>query len=329
MFNDEKEYKEYLDRQKVNISHLDEENYFKHAENGEIIIDKQDFQVSALDVERYTNCIKWILLKDQKTMALLKRPFGDIYRNLDKRQYDISVYNNILLPQIAKQFQNKSAMYYLVKGNKASRNIKNILTLDFKRKNEELIYGEDILEETDGDINELNIEKIIGAIDKYLNEKGFKHQDIDIIKKDFVKQSIFNRFVKQADENNHNWGILVNKKEERARMAPVYDLDCCCDVGPLKKHKRKTNDGNTTNMQGFFEDFGSHNWFNMYIKELLEDFDINKAIEKAKKETGIEIPENIKDYYKTFFGERFYELKGAYQNYLNEKTNENEKNQVR
>lgn len=67
----------------------------------------------------------------------------------------------------------------------------------------------------------------------------------------------------------------------------------------------------------------------MYIKELLEDFDINKAIEKAKKETGIEIPENIKDYYKTFFGERFYELKGAYQNYLNEKTNENEKNQVR
>ena len=67
-----KEYKEYLDRQKVNISNLDEENYFKHAENGEIIIDKQDFQVSALDVERYTNCIKWILLKDQKTMALLK-----------------------------------------------------------------------------------------------------------------------------------------------------------------------------------------------------------------------------------------------------------------
>ena len=212
MFNDEEEYKEYLDRQKVNISNLDEENYFKHAENGEIIIDKQDFKVSALDVERYTNCIKWILLKDQKTMALLKRPFGDIYRNLDKRQYDISVYNNILLPQIAKQFQNKSAMYYLVKDNKASRNIKNILTLDFKRKNEELIYGEDILEETDGDINELNIEKIIGAIDKYLNEKGFKHQDIDIIKKDFVKQSIFNRFVKQADENNHNWGILVNKK---------------------------------------------------------------------------------------------------------------------
>ncbi len=38
MFNDEKEYKEYLDRQKVNISNLDEENYFKHAENGEIII---------------------------------------------------------------------------------------------------------------------------------------------------------------------------------------------------------------------------------------------------------------------------------------------------
>ena len=52
-------------------------------------------------------------------------------------------------------------------------------------------------------------------------------------------------------------------------------------------------------------------------------------IENSKKETGIEIPEDIKDYYKTFFGERFYELKGAYQNYLDGKINENEKNQVR
>lgn len=329
MFRDEKEYKEYLDRQKVDISNLDEENYFRRTENGEIIIDKQDFQFSALDVERYTNCIKWILLKDQKTMALLKRPFGDVYRNLDKRQYNISLYNNILLPQIAKQFQNKSAMYYFVKGNKVSNNMKHILTLDFKRKNEELIYGEDILEKTGGDINELNVEKLVDSIEAYLTKKGFKHQDIEIIKKDFVKQSIFNRFVKQSDENNHNWGLLINGKEETARIAPIYDLDCCCGIGTLKKHRRATNDGNTTNMEGFFKDCGTHKWFNIYIGEVLKDFDINKAIENSKKETGIEIPEDIKDYYKTFFGERFYELKGAYQNSLDGKINENEKNQVR
>ncbi len=211
----------------------------KHNDNGEIILKKkQDYNTSALDVEKYTNCVNWVLLKDQKTMALLKRPFGDIYRELTKEQYYVSLYNNILLPQIAKQFQNKSAKYYIVAGNKFNRNMKQILTVDFKKKNEELVHGEEILEESDGNINELNIQSIMKHINKYLNEKGFKSQDIDTIKKEFIKQSLFNRFVKQTDENNHNWGILLNEKEKkRARIAPIYDLDCCCESGTLRKKK--------------------------------------------------------------------------------------------
>ena len=95
MFKDKENYKEYLEKQKVEISYLDESNYFQHSENGEIILKKQDCNISSIDVERYTNCINWILLKDKKTMALLKRPFGDIYRQLTKEQYNIALYNNI------------------------------------------------------------------------------------------------------------------------------------------------------------------------------------------------------------------------------------------
>ena len=172
-----------LEKQKVEIPYFDESNYFQHSENGEIILKKQDCNISSIDVERYTNCINWILLKDKKTMALLKRPFGDIYRQLTKEQYNIALYNNILLPQIAKQFQNKSAMYYIVKGNRLSNNLKHILTIDFKETNEELIHGEDILEEAGGDINELDIKTIISYINKYLQGIGAKTQDIDTIQK--------------------------------------------------------------------------------------------------------------------------------------------------
>lgn len=330
MFKNKENYKEYLEKQKVEIPYLDESNYFQHSENGEIILKKQDCNVSSIDVERYTNCINWILLKDKKTMALLKRPFGDIYRQLTKEQYNIALYNNILLPQIAKQFQNKSAMYYIVKGNRLSNNLKHILTIDFKETNEELIHGEDILEEAGGDINELDIKTIISYINKYLEGIGAKTQDIDTIQKEFIKQSFYNRFVKQSDENNHNWGILVNNQENRARIAPIYDLDCCCEVGTLRKNVRTTSDGSKYNIEGFFKDFGQYRWFNMYTKEIIEDFDINKAIKNSKSETGIDIPQEVKEYYKTFFGERYYALKSAYQEYLEKGTSEEkEENQAR
>ena len=193
-----------------------------------------------------------------------------------------------------------------------------------------MIHGEDILEEAGGDINELDIKTIISYINKYLQGIGAKTQDIDTIQKEFIKQSFYNRFVKQSDENNHNWGILVNNQENRARIAPIYDLDCCCEVGTLRKNVRTTSDGSKYNIEGFFKDFGKYRWFNMYTKEIIEDFDINKAIKNSKSETGIDIPQEVKEYYKTFFGERYYELKSAYQEYLEKGTNEEkEENQAR
>ena len=329
MFKDKQDYEKYIEKQKVTNADLREENYFEHNDNGEIILKKQDYNTSALDVEKYTNCVNWVLLKDQKTMALLKRPFGDIYRELTKEQYYVSLYNNILLPQIAKQFQNKSAQYYIVAGNKFNRNMKQILTVDFKKKNEELVHGEEILEESDGNINELNIQSIMKHINKYLNEKGFKSQDTDTIKKEFIKQSLFDRFVKQTDENNHNWGILLNEKEKRARITPIYDLDCCCESGTLRKKVRTTSDGSKYDFGAFFRDFGDKKWFNKYVEEVIEDFDINKAIQNAKTETGIEIPTEIKEHYKNFFGERFYEFKGAYQKFLTEEIDKEKQNEVR
>ena len=41
MFKNKENYKEYLEKQKVEIPYLDESNYFQHSENGEIILKKQ------------------------------------------------------------------------------------------------------------------------------------------------------------------------------------------------------------------------------------------------------------------------------------------------
>lgn len=317
MFKDEESYREYLNKQGISQTDIRKENYFEYSENGEIIIKNGDYNNSSIDVGNYTNCIGWILLKDNRTMALLKYTFGDIYRNLTKDQYYIALYNNILLPQIAEQLQNECAKYYIVKGNKLSNNVRHLLTIDFKSRGEELIHGEEILEQAGGDINELDIKNIISHLEKYLIESGVNSQDINTIKKEFIKQSLFNRFVKQSDENNHNWGILINSENNRARIAPIYDLDCCCDIGTSRKHIRTTQDGSKYSISGFIKDFGKYKWFSTYIQEVLENFDINKAIQSSRIATRVEIPESIQNYYKDFFGERYYELKNAFQDYIN------------
>lgn len=58
---------------------------------------------------------------------------------------------------------------------------------------------------------------------------------------------------------------------------------------------------------------------------ILNDFDLNKAIDDAKKTTNIDIPESVQNYYARFLGERYCELKNAYKEYIS--TQQNEKNE--
>ena len=194
-FKDKKEYEDYLSKNQVSISNENTQKYFGWSEDGEILIENSILRKSTIDVDNYTNCLDWNMLKDNETMVLLKRPFGDIYRELSIDDYYIAIYNNILLPQIAKQLGNESAKYYIAK-DKDRKNGKKIVTIDFKRKGEELIHGEDILERMGENIRELNIQKLLDTTEDYLIEKGYYNQDIENIKKDFIKQSFFNKFIK-------------------------------------------------------------------------------------------------------------------------------------
>lgn len=154
-FKDKEEYERYLSKNKVRNEIEDTQKYFNWSEDGEILLEKGMLRESALEVERYTNCICWVMLKDNETMALLKSQFGDIYRDLTIDDYYIAMYNNILLPEIANQLQNQSAKYYIAK-NKPTKSKgyerKYLLTIDFKTKDEEIIHGEDILEDLNEDL---------------------------------------------------------------------------------------------------------------------------------------------------------------------------------
>ena len=207
-FKDREEYEKYLQKNEIEEYMYGQENYFNWTEDGYIKLESDKFLKSNKDVSKYTNCMGWRLLSDGKTMVLIKRPFGDIYRDLSLQDYYKTIYNNIILPQVAKRFQISSATYYLAKkdSKKKTKGYEPtyIVTKDFKHKDEELIHGETILEENEADINELNINQLIDNIMIYLERNGYTNANREQIRREFIKQSFFNRFVKQVDENNHN-----------------------------------------------------------------------------------------------------------------------------
>ena len=196
-FKDEEEYKKYLDKNKIDNNEKNlikyTQNFFEFSKEGDILLRKNNYQDSQIDVEQYCACKQWILLNDGKTMCLLKNSFGDIYRDLPLKDYYIALYNNILMPQIANQLQNESAIYYFAKIiNKENQkdNRRYILTLDFKNKDENLLLGEEIL----GDYsNTLNINEILEKLENYLKEKNIPLENIRRIKTDFIKQSFFKK----------------------------------------------------------------------------------------------------------------------------------------
>ena len=310
-FFNKEAYKEYLVENEIeNYEELlsNEKRYFEWTEKGEIILEKTKGRKSKIDVTQYSSCIGWIILNDGETMALIKNIFGDVYRDLNEKDYNISLYNNILLPEIAIQLKNESAQYYIAKRN--PKDVRRyILTLDF-RNQKKLIHGTEILEETGNDINELRYENLKYAIEDYLLENGYNMEDIDTIQMDFLKQSIFGIITKQIDQHNRNWGLLLDEEKKRASIAPLYDIDCSCGINKANKKQRKYKNG-YSDIYSFLKEFKEEEWLPEYIEQIIQNFDIRKAFCESEKSTNTEIPNDIKEYYKTFFDQRMKELKEA------------------
>lgn len=324
-FKDKAEYEKFLNKNEIEDVEgnlvVHNNNFFQWSNEGDILLEYSKCRKSGKSIEDYSSCIGWILLNDGKTMALLKNSFGDTYRDLPLEDYYIALYNNVLMPQIARQLKNESADYYFVKRPK--NNLKNILTIDFKDKDEELISGNDILTENSNSIDILDIDKLLENLEDYLIEKGFSSQDIERVRIDFIKQSFFNKFIQQLDEHNGNWGILENDKNHSVRMSPIYDLDCSCGIAKKRKKQRLCKNGSTS-MESFIKEFGTEEWFNQYIQEIIQDFSIQKALEEVKENTNVEIPKVYWEKYTDFFNHRIREVKEAYYAINNEREEKNE-----
>lgn len=307
MFFNEREYNEYLDKNKVNREDFEKNSnfkkeYYKQDKNGRIILDMKRTTESAIDISSYSTPKGWYML-DNMDMVLVKNIFGDVYRNLNEEQYNFSKYNAIVMQYLSKQFGIKSAQYYLAT-EKGNTRLTYIITPSFLNKNEKLVEGNSILK----DPMELNIDKILKQIEEYGKDKNYNIEDIVSIKHDFLKQTIFNKFVKQSDENNGNWAVIEDGIS--ASFSPIYDYDCSCGVETKNKHLRSTNNGNIE-LKDVLEQYKDEKWLQKYVKDVISKINFEKVIEDMEDD-GINIEEKTLNNYRKLFKERKIQLQQSY-----------------
>ena len=323
----------------------------KDAE-GNIIIREGKFIISKNSVSEYHYANALVLLIQpgllnrqdvQGRMALVKSYIHDKYpEHYKNSDAEITMANNFIMPEIAKQFQLEVADYYNVvfedgEGLKSRANFKEIgrikeqkiqpnhrylLTPSFLRNDEELIHLADILENK----YESKATKILNAIEEYLKKMRAPETDIKAVKLNFIKQCIFDKFIDFSDEHNLNSGIIIKKEAEgiRARLAPCYDLDFAAGVyntidGEIQVRAffRKSDNGRF-DLTDILEQFRS-NFEKEYLKEVLLKLDIEQAIEIGEQYGNFKLSDIAKRRYMDFFKIQQADLEKYYMTFEKEK----------
>ena len=314
-------------------------------ENGNIILKSGTFLISRKSIAKFNFSNGWIFLAQPGLinrqgitgqMALVKSYISEkcpeYYTGTDE---EITRANNFVLPEIAKQFQLNAAEYYnvifedcnelessenyVVIGNYRKQKIlpyqRYMLSPSFLQENEEMIHLADILENS----NELRVSKMLSSIENYLKIRHFPETDIESIKKEFIKQCIFNKYIDFSDEHNLNAGIIVRKDSSgsRARYAPCYDLDFAAGVYNIanggvqpRTFFRKSDDGK-------FSLFSILNQFKgdfekAYLRDIMSKINIEDAIKIGQKYGNFELSEKARNKYNKFFKAQQQDLEEFY-----------------
>ena len=241
------------------------------------------------------------------------------------------------MTEIAKQFELEAAEYYnvvfedgdelknrenyIIEGRTKKQKIKPktryLLTPSFRKSNEKMVHLADFLTNKD----ELDARKLFNEIKTYLQSENVVASDIDKVLRDFIKQSIFNKFIDFSDEHNLNADILItnDKKDKRARLAPCYDLDFSGGVynitdGGIAKYFFRHNEiggiSLTSILAAFFTQFERN-----YLAEIIPKIDIEEAIKTGEQNGNCKLSEIVREKYERFFRNQREELESFYEKY--------------
>ena len=284
---------------------------YNRDEKGNILLKESEITRTGIETLRCLLAKEWIILPDG-TMALIKKNNRARFEKFSAKEKKISYYNNFFLPELCSRFEVPSAKYYPVKITDEDGNVieENILTPIFLDKGEELIHATDILGFITNPQKEFFVKDIFEKMRIFLKTRKFPEEEIDDFEDDFIRQTIFNRFIKHVDERSENWGIIVNGRH--VRLAPNYGMTFSCGLTKKERYTRGVNDLGENNLALVFQTYKRKKWMKEYLERVISRIDIDDCCKKVEEKTGVHISPSVRKYYNTYFADRFSEFKGAY-----------------
>lgn len=155
------------------------------------------------------------------------------------------------------------------------------------------------------------------------------------IKEKFWNMFIVDSLIGNTDRHNGNWGLLVNKKNERAEFAPIYDCGSCLNPMLEDKEIEKLTEVEIKNLAinccSCIKENGKKINYMIYIKSL-NNKDCNNAIERIFTKIDLVAIKNFidsitcmstirKEFYQRLISLRYEILKDTYK-IINDKKGE-------
>ena len=276
-------------------------------ERGIINLDDYAFEFSKRRLDKSKIGNQWVITSNLEAYLITERP----NRSTDIRNkfIDISTLNNFLLPQVAKQMGLDATVYYRgIYTDQYGTLSTHHLTKNFLYDEETLIQGNSIIKDNPNK-RRINFQSQLESVDKYVKKhyKKYKlsHEELEKvreeIKRGLIKQTFFNKFVFNENEAHEKWG-LIQGKDKRLRLAPLFSYDYCCGVQPTNKTRHRATQGKREDIESFMLYFSKYPWFKEWIATQVLTFDFNKAVSDMTRKTGIEFSDEEKEYYDFLFG---------------------------
>lgn len=301
----------------------------KDKENN-IIFTPGKYNAIDIDIGEYASAHAWISLKNTNTQCLVKNlayssgneSYNQFIKINGKEGKEISKYNNIIVPYIGTEIFNvETVKYFLVKFSKGKQkipvnpNLEYLITLDEKSNGEEIWEGWNILflnKAKDSLIFSERLEEIM----KFLKLRNIPSHKIQEIVDEFIRQEIFKKTVEYTDNHNGNWGLGIDGKI--VRVFPAYDFDFCSRIKNQRVYDTLSDNGNS-DLKSLIMQYKDLPWMKKYISEVIQVFDIEKVLEIASEKTEINIPIEVKNYFKEFYSKKKDELEQIFKEVLQQK----------
>lgn len=312
------------------VKRRDDTKYLKKDKNNNIILTQGQYELVTDEVGQYASAHAWIELKSTCTQCLVKNfvynstmgAYDEFIKRNGKDGIKISKYNNLIIPYIGSEiFGVDTVKYFFARFTNGKQKIpvnpriEYLVTLDEKMNGEEVWEGINVLM-INKSKDTILFSRRLSEIKTFLELRQVPSHRIQEILNDFIRQEIFKKSVNYTDNHNVNWSLGLDGK--KARLFPAYDFDFCSGIKNVKIIETLCDNG-MMDLKSLIRQYKDLPWMENYIKEVIQNYDINTVFEKIKEKTLLDIPNDMKEYFENTYNKNREEIKSIYSEIFKEK----------